>query len=375
MWYNVYMKKRSYKKSGDTYTALSRMTAQLASCGIRELPGERVLAEELQVSRMTLRKALAEAENAGLINRSDKRTMICGNKRLEACGRILFIASGRNTAFSLPALERLWLNLRPAALIQGAQLDLFLANDNTNPEEITNAASNAHVILLGSILGTDVELTLRNLASLKKIIIALQPNKLFGENIVSLDNRAAGALAAKALLRAGSRNITAVNYQFHNHNLGQEERIAGLAEALRTSGLTPEILPVPSLGFDSFFSGREQLLNAVQNGSDGIFIPSDEGIGFITADLFRMGLIPERCKLVSLNGCGEALRHDPPIACVSHATSGVIEELLKQLDLIAHRRWVAPVKIFVKPELYFHPTLSFNPVSAETSHEKKVVDI
>ena len=102
---------------------------------------------------------------------------------------------------------------------------------------------------------------------------------------------------------------------------------------------------------------RAEMLNAVNNGHDGAFLASDEGIDFITHDLFKQNLIPEKFKLITLNGQGEALLCHHPITCVNHATQEVTNVLLDHLKKISKNLKPTPIKRLITPDLYLNKTI------------------
>ena len=191
-----------------------------------------------------------------------------------------------------------------------------------------------------------------------------------GPNFIYLDNYAVGQMAARTLIEAGCRNIAGICFDYNLfNNLIFARRMAGFRDTLKTNDLFEPgrigLIPYPSNGRFNPFVGdqynkaaREALDGLFDRGCDGVFVASDEEIGLISMNLFRQGLIPERIKLLSVNGVGDAMRHDPPVACLSHGTRKVVDAAIEQLKLIAEKRFAGPVEIVVHPKLYENFTLN-----------------
>ena len=80
-----------YKKHQDIKEDLVTLVKSLASSGKYLLPPERELAVLLDVSRMTLRKAISELIADGLIRQEGRKNEIVNSSGLLCnCGKILF---------------------------------------------------------------------------------------------------------------------------------------------------------------------------------------------------------------------------------------------------------------------------------------------
>ena len=354
------MKKRSYKKYTEVYAKLEKRCQEMHRPGMsRILPGERELAVELDTSRMTLRKAMEKAEINGLIRRKNKLTEIISQEEsLNNCGKILFISTGYRTEFTLGAFQRLWLGLKTRLDEMGADFELLLTNLSTPKEEIVSKCESANIILLTVIQYESPEVNINFLIEMKsrKTIIALSDPYLdCFDNYIALDNYAAGELAAKSLNSAGCYKPVFITTDASN--LMFYKRFYGFYDVMQRIGIDiPQKIPaVDSRHFAEIH--RRELLNAVDRACDGAFIASDEGIDFITHDLFKRNLVPGKFKLITLNGKGEALLCNPPITCVNHATEGVIRGVLDYLKNLSKNPNSTPIKRLVKPDLYLNETI------------------
>ncbi len=353
------MDKRSYKKYTEVYAELVQRCEAGLVANSRILPGERELAQELLTSRMTLRKALEDAELNGLIRRENKHTEITFSKAdLRRCGKILLITSGYHGKPQLGAFNRLWVDLKSQMEELSADFELLTANELTEVTEFKTKCENANIILLTFIPSNNPELSVDYLKKMeyRKTIIALSdPYLNTFRNYVALDNYAAGVLAAQTLLSAGCRRPIFINGNTNNQMF--QKRYQGISDTMEQAGikLSGQLSMERSAHYMEL--RRKELQQAVQQGHDGAFIASDEGIDYITHDLFEQGLIPEHFKLITLHGSGEALCCHPPIACVNHATAGVVNTLVDHLKKLNRNPNIPPLRQLIKPELYQTQTI------------------
>lgn len=338
------------------------------------LPGEIAMSEEIGASRITLRKAMAILEQEGLIRRDRVRTEILEPRDiLSACGKILFTAGAHYSTFFYPAVERLWNRFNSEVLSRDGNVELFCNDHTTSPVEWEQKIAAAEVIFLTSTGSSRLGAaeTLLQEASPEKIIFSLlESENPLTPNCIYLDNYRVGVKAAQALIAAGCRNIGAVSM---DHRLFGSpifpRRMNGFINELQKHGLfNPDairLIPFPSSsrfnpdGGDNYSkNARIALEQAYAAGDDGVFVSTDEEIGLIAMNLFRNAIIPGKLKLLTFNGVGDAMRHNPPISCLSHGTHRVVAAALEQLKLIAKKQFVAPVNIAVSPLLYNNFTLS-----------------
>ncbi|MDX9979115.1 MAG: GntR family transcriptional regulator [Lentisphaeria bacterium] len=353
---------RGYRKYEDVLADLRALAAVCARDGSGVLAGERALAEELGASRMTLRKALAEAEAEGLIRRTGGRTEVVGQANLLAgCGRVLFVAGGYRETFFLPAIERLWVRFSAELLARGNRPELFLVAPETPMKEWERRFAGAQVVFQGTPAPA-------RLSAEGQIRFTFHDG-IPAPNGIYLDNFRVGYLAADALLRAGCRRLVAIGPDYRaNRNLTFKKRLMGFAARLREAGLRrPDMIRLLSYPHPGRFrseigdcyirESRELLEGAYGEGCDGAFLICDVDIGSIAMNLFRQGDIPDRLKLITVNGSGDSMRHRPAVACVNHATAEVVAEAVAQLRRLAAGEFVSPVTVPVAPQVYGNETL------------------
>lgn len=345
-----------YRKHTEVYLDLVKLIEANLDAGKYFLPTETELARQFATSRMTLRKALEMASMNGLITRENKRTTINANRNagVRKCGRILFIARANGQTFFHPAVERLWLHLVPEIRMNGGSLDLLLVDNDLSVSAYDDAVAKADIVFLTTPTYTEwsEDRLDRLLTQTEKAVWGLF-DPLFARCSwgVTLDNLEAGRLAAEALYQAGSRKAIVISdtlrqphsdrikgFRSEFESLGGETCLAGKREGVQNPAY--------------YLACRPRIRQAFKKGCDGVFLASDEGIDIILMDLFAKNLIPGRFKVVSVNGCGQALRHNPPISCVNHATEDVVKEIMTRLGQWGQQTGHPPFHVRIKPKLY-----------------------
>jgi len=362
---------KKYRKCDEIVEILKAMVRERTRHSCYYLPGEVAMAEEIGVSRITLRKALTILEQEGLIRRDRVRTEIVEKRDvLSGCGKILFVASVRCSTFILPAMERLWMYFAPEVINRGGNVELFPVNHLTSVAEWKEKLSGADVIFLAAQDSDSPEELVKLLKKTagEKVLFSLMET-IPAPNSIYLDNDAVGRTAAETLVKAGCRNIVGISFDYILYrNPIFARRMTGFCDGLKKNHLYTsdriKLIPYPSNGRfhpevgDNYNKAARQTLEEVyRQGCDGVFLASDEEIGLIAMNLFRQNVIPERIKLLSFNGVGDAMRHYPPIACLSHGTHKVAAAAIEQLKLIAEKRFTGPVNVLIGPNLYSNCTL------------------
>lgn len=365
---------KKYRKCDEIVEILKAMVRERIRHSSYFLPGEVAMAEEIGVSRITLRKALAVLEQEGTIRRDRVRTEIVEKRDiLSNCGKILFVASVRYSTFILPAMERLWMCFAPELISRGGNVELFPVNHTTSAAEWKERISSADVIFLTTQDSSSPEVAeLLRKAAGEKVIFSLMET-ISAPNFIYLDNHAVGAMAAQTLIEAGCRKIAGMSFDYeYCHNLMFARRMQGFRETLEKNGMFHleliKLIPTtndarfdPEIGDKYSKTARSAIEQLYAAGCDGVFLTSDEEIGLITMNLFRQKVIPTQMKLLSFNGVGDAMRNHPPISCLSHGTHKVVEAAVEQLKRIAEKRFAGPVEILVHPKLYVNFTLNSMP--------------
>ena len=345
-----------YRKHTEVYQDLVKLIETNLAAGRYFLPPETTMARQFSTSRMTLRKALETASMNGLITRENKRTTIntVPYPNLRQCGKMLFVACTIGQNFYFPAVERLWLHLLPEIRLNLGGISLLAVDPDLDIDVVDEAVRHADLIFLTTNVFAQSAQEYFN-AMLKKAEKAVFG--LFDPFFnrcpygITLDNLEVGRLAAEALYQSGTRKVIVFS---DNPKNPHTDRIRGFrAEFSRRGGevvLAAKRKEIPQPVY--YLACRTRIMEAYENGCDGAFLTSDEGIDIILMDLFKYHLIPEKFKVISVNGSGQALRHNPPISCVNHATTEVVAEILRQLQEWGKNPVHRPFHIKVKPDLY-----------------------
>ena len=341
------METRRYKKYTEALRELLVLCRRIQNSGGSAIPHERELAVELNCSRMTLRKALVSALQQKVLVRRGRFLEINSVRHdISNLGKILFIATGQEEKFNLHALSKLFNSISSEVKKHNGQLELLLTNSAT-PEELIRQRCMESDIILFTLFQTEApdseRLRLFREIGRSRRVIALSDPYLEFHNFIALDNVAVGVIAAQALHHAGCRNPGCVCS--NRKNMIFEKRIDGFCRYVDNAGVNCR-LPPRELG------PKAQFDQAVKDGCDGIFLVSDESIDTITADAFASGIVPRKLKLITVDGCGKARSHIPPVNCVSHGTRQVTAELIKYLIHLSEQPDWPDCRKLITPELY-----------------------
>lgn len=356
------MVKRSYRKYGEVFVDLHEYCKKMVTLRQSLLPEERKLSAELHTSRMTLRKALAQAEEFGVIIRKGRHLEIAPVKTsLSGLGRIIFVAAGNHGTFTLNAFDRLYRIISEKIIPLGADFELFLTNSTTAEEEFSARIKCASIIMVTAFsLSSNSDNVFKILHNAQaqgcRVIALTETLKHLFHSYVALDNYMAGVMAADCLLKSGCQHLAFIGSRGYDYLF--QQRLEGFKNTLEqlevpfyfsTSGLRPA----------KHFTDqrRKELQEAIQQGANGAFIASDEAIGVVTSDLFAKKLIPGKFKILTLNGNSEALQCNPPISCLSHANVKVANAVVEYLKRLANDPDTPPLRQLIEPEICHCGTL------------------
>lgn len=358
---------KKYRKCDEIVEILRAMIRERIRSSCYYLPGEVAMAEEIGVSRITLRKALAILERERVIRRDRVRTEIVEKRDiLSRCGKILFTAAGNSSIIALPAMERLWMRFATEVIHRGGDVEFFPVNSWTGVDEWQAKVTACDVIFLTAVPDGPPEPWMKALRG--KIVFSLLET-IPAPNAIFLGNDAVGRAAARTLIEAGCRKIAGICFDYHFfNNTIFARRMTGFCNTLMENKLyyndLIKLIPFPSNGRfnphvgDKYSRAARAALEEVwQQGCDGVFVASDEEIGLIAMNLFQKRIIPGRLKLLTVNGVGDAMRNQPPIACLSHGTGKTVEAAIEQLKRIAEQRFQEGVNLVIQPNLYSNNTL------------------
>lgn len=350
---------KAYKKYHDVYTALERYcdNLRLHSRG-RTLPSTRTLATELDTNRVTLSKAIELAEMNGLITRSIHGLQI--NNTLEIYqGKIVFLTTGFGDAPSLGAWCRLWNALHLHAAKTEMKLSLCLTNDQISIQNVLECCANADLVIFTiGIVKEDLsaEAIIQALNNEGVNVICMTEIQM-DCNYICINNKAIGIDAAQALMHAGCQKPAVIYKGDINAYFRRKEGFCAYMAEHQIPVLTFNADDEPQMDLYGYF--QTSLDQSVLQGCDGAFIVSDEGIAHITFNVFQRKLVPERMKLITVHGSGEALVCAPPVACISHGTQAVLNTLLEHLSEVQKNGGTfLPIHQYIEPVINITQSLS-----------------
>lgn len=356
------MEKRKYTRYTDVYEKLERFCIDRYNDGNLFLPSERNLARMFGASLMTVRKAVEEALNNGIITRSGRHTNIQQNRCFSKLGRILFI-SGNSEQILLPAIERLELILKPEIEKFGGRMKTFIDTPETTAEDFLEQLRQADLVLLTFLAssGKLLEQKLKYLQLFEKkrklILISGNYQDLF-QNIVALDNTAVGEVAADALNQTGCSNVLILGEM--PDNISFKRRMQGFYDTfngkIRNYPRQFQKMQIQFLNDEI-----REIKSVVNSGIDSIFLVTDEWSPYITSDLFAQKLIPGKIKIITVHGSGECYSCNLPLANVSHCTSAVASQLLQVLKKISYGTFDRRIRNLIRPHINECKTLKFQP--------------
>lgn len=347
------MDKRRYTKYKDVYAELEKFCGKSLRDGLTVLPGERELARIFQASRLTLRKAIEEAQMNGIVRREGRHTGILPDRRLKSCGKILFITPGAGNVVLLPAFERLLLMIKPQIENLGGTLEVYLDKvEAENFDRFKQAVDSSGVILL--TLPTSGPLMHEQIAWLKSVqhripVLALSdPYLNLFDNVAALDNIAVGELAAEALARCGCSKVLV---------LGVIENVLLLVKRYRgfRRVFPGQFRLFPRLPREDYIIRDIRALNrACELGFDGAFVVTDEQLPLLVQPLEKKKIIPEHFKLITFHGSGDGMHCVPPLPTISHGTSEVAAGVIRFLKDVSRYGAEARMRKLVKPDIYLY---------------------
>ena len=202
------------------------------------LPSENDLAKRFGISRHTVRQALGDLENEGLIRREQGRGTFCAQGRIS--GRAIAVITTYISEYIFPSVIR-----GIEEVLSAAGCALILANTGNDKAKEARCLED---LLQREVAGFIIEPTKSarenvNLSYFREIesrrLACLMLHATYGEldpAYIVMDDERGGHMAASYLLQLGHRRIAGL---FKADDLQGVRRQAGFAAALGEYGLTP----------------------------------------------------------------------------------------------------------------------------------------
>ena len=319
--------------------------AELLAAGEKKLPTERELAEEVVASYATVRLVMKQLETEGFI------------RRIRGSGT--YLEPGAEALLRQSSMRRLWYFRSPDAdqperdygsWMRG-EIRRSAAERNWNLMEVVVFTHDEFLAGLSQRLkpGDAVlylpptePISVRQLGELSRydsfplVVLDLEFGDVSIANVTS-DNRRGGMLAARQLLKNGSRTPLVLLCEPHLKQL--RSRLQGFCEITEIAGITPEILDCGvSVNDDREEFAYRTLLARLKRGSlpDAVFAISDSGAFGALRAMRECGLEPGRdVGLIGFDGVSAGRKMTPSLATIAQPVAGICRTAFDILE-----KWV-----------------------------------
>jgi DNA-binding LacI/PurR family transcriptional regulator len=345
--------KRCNVKFSEALASLNALSYELFLQGIPVLPAERKLAEDISASRNTVRKALACLEDEKKIFRDNRITYINSDFFINNNGAFLFITNGEEGRFWNDIPRRLWAEAQELARAMNFKSQLFLYKGPEDNDAVLEEIMKSDAVFLSSMTHLFRDQLLDVLKKSEKPFIALDQDLSYvSENYICLDNFAVGQLAAEIFLKSPYKKPAFLGYRRQHQYMPFKSRAKGFEDALTKAGCDDyEIFWIPVKETQEFVDkGKEKIRSILETDIDFLFVFTDEWIDLLTIELFEKRSIPDNFGLITLDGSGAAVRHNPKISSVTHGVSKTVLALFEQFKRIMENKIDYPVKMLIKPD-------------------------
>lgn len=298
------------------------------------LPSERDICKQFSVSRITVRKALAQLERDGLIWRDRKATRIHPFRKQRGRYVLSIAVKGRYRIEYFGVYRRLWdiLNAKSREMLYEIELAPF-DPEADSIEPYLESLKGADAIFV-SLFKNEIVDAMRQ-ADLP--IIALDSfNTLPDMPQITLDNKAVGVLAARHFHAAGCRKPAILSPRDPYSFSPFRERRDGFSEWFQKRRIEPQILNTHNYGNDLrryVYETAGMAAALPEQGFDSLFLLTDEWIDILLWELFLTPeTVPDRLKIIAFDGSGQAIHHNPVITTVSNGSRNTAAEILNYIQ-------------------------------------------
>ncbi len=288
------------------YKAIAESIRSQIKCGEFDLnmriPSERVLAEQFQVQRLTVRRALELLENEGLILRRGNQGTVVVSAPSERPHTAVLLGNARSDA-GQAILSGFESRIHPESKRRVAAIDRILPDKHgalslPTLDWLTQERIGAYALM--------PEWTQDN-SGLKRhqnaLSIVLLDRRVLGfeSDFVGFDNKEGGRIAARHLIGLGHRKIAFAGVAFQETVI---DRLAGVQEVLEAAGL-PLLWPWMLLrfGLEHVPLSVLQAMLELPDRPTAVVCANDINAMKLATALQRLGLcIPEDMALVGFGG-------------------------------------------------------------------------
>ncbi|MBO4648054.1 MAG: GntR family transcriptional regulator [Lentisphaeria bacterium] len=296
------------------------------------LPAERELAEQLGVSRGTIRKVLDGMEQAGIILRENQTTRILPPKK--QIGRYAFCAASNHQrqCFFFGLYQRLWEEFQQKSNDFSLDLVLIPQQAESCAPEILEQLRQYDLIFVSYILQPVAE----SMKAAKLPLVMLdEQNADPAYPLICLDNREVGRIAAANLLKASCRNALTIEYCSGGDYRPFDLRREGFAEVFERGGGR-----VSSIGNPHDIENPLECVNFIAEamkpyltgGTDAVFYLSDECMPMLNWYWSRSRQNAGKVRLSAFRGSGNPITRDSQVCFLDMDYDAVISAMLCMIE-------------------------------------------
>ncbi len=325
---------RSNQSRAVTKEKILSLIRNLLAQGENAFPSERELAVRTGGSRGVIRGILEELEQEDRLRQTPNGRIIHPQANQIP---LLFAAIGRNMVENR-SWAKLWFTLSRLAPEYGIKPELVLVGW---PEEKALPAirqiqeSNAkYLIMTCHGFFHSLQFDFDSKFTIFPDEDALRQH----DHVISLDNREAGRLAARALYEAGYRNPALVTENYPSPYLSFQKRDEGFLEECRNLGIARKEKDCFFISLYNGLSKKEMLQKVFSVGEqiakakcfDSLFYITDERVPLLCDTLMDLGIVlPEQMGIISLNASNTSMNYRIPFTTISAATEELATKILE----------------------------------------------
>lgn len=353
---------RNNQSRAVTKEKVQQLIQNLLAQGENAFPSERELALRTGGSRGVIRGILEELEKEDRLRQTPNGRII--NPQANQIP-LLYAAIGRNMVEN-HAWAKLWFMLSRLAPSYGIKPELVLVGW---PEEKALPAIRQIQESRAKYLIVTCHAFFQSLQfdfDSKFTIFSDEDALRNHGHVISLDNREAGRLAARALYEAGYRNPALVTENYPSPYLSFQKRDEGFLEECRNLGVARKEKDCFFISLYNGLSKKEMLQKVFSVGEqiakakcfDSLFYITDERVPLLCDTLQEFGVrLPEEMGIISINATDASISYRFPFTTVSVATAKIAEQILKEVARMEREKSFDLKSVQLTPKLHNPETI------------------
>ncbi len=333
------MRKTIYQNKDITRERLNTCIREMAGCGIHDLPSERDLCTIAGGSRKVLRELLEELESSGMLVKNKYKREIVGINPAKKAVPLLFSSIGRNLVENR-SWSKLWFALSELGPNFGVRPELVLVgwpHKKAIPALRKIEASPVRCLI---VTNTEEMFEKNHFDFQSKFTIFTDEDSVARDrrNVISLDNREAGRIAARELYQAGYRRPALFEEIHDPPYLPFMNRSAGFIEECRKLGMPFSDADRFSMRFKphaikhNLFDTIKQAERIAKAGIyDSLFSILDERVPLICDVLCELRIHYGDIGIISLNGANTSMNYTYPFTVVSSGSREIAMRIIQSV--------------------------------------------